>query len=404
MTKLAVLGGSSPFTAALIDALAAAAHRLPRCALWLHGQNRQNLESVCRYGVARLEALGWAVSSTTTLREAVDGTYIVVHQIRYGGLTGRDEDERIATEFGAAADETLGPGALHSILRTVSALQCVSREIASAAPDAWVLNLTNPLSAVTAVMLDCGVTRCVGLCELPSYTARRAADVLGVPFDEIHWQYAGLNHRGFIVGLQHCGRNLLIELANRPGEDTIGGITARQISEFGALPTKYFQVVCGRERPQTGRAAFLSALRDQVAVELLHDVSTTPPSIRKRYLEWYSLSVVPMIVALHSPEQSREIVNARQSNGLVEEVHANVSFNSIEALPPPAVSSSSVRKWIDNYRAHEEGVLRCVEEPSPASIASALLADPISPPDRLEPMVDAIWRSYQNARKSGETS
>lgn len=342
------------------------------------------------------------MSSTSLLREALEGAYIVIHQIRYGGLDGRAEDERIAADYGAAADETLGPAALHSILRTVSELRRVSRQIALTAPEAWVLNLTNPLSAVTAVMLDCGVARCVGLCELPRYTANQAADVLGLPFDMTDWQYSGLNHRGFIVSLEYGGRDLLPELASRLGGDTIGGITAGQISDLGALPTKYFQIACGRERPQTGRAAFLSALREQVASELLHDASTMPPSLRKRYLEWYSLSVVPMVVALHSPEPSREIVNVRVSSGLVEEVHAKVSCKSIDVMSAPTISSAIIQRWIEVYRAHEEGVLRCIEDTSQASIAAALLADPISPKDYAKPMADAIWRSYQKAMKTGD--
>jgi 6-phospho-beta-glucosidase len=404
MTKLAILGGSSPFTAAFIDALAQAARRLPRCALWLHGRNGQNLESISRYGAVCLEPLGWSVNSTALLREALEGAYIVIHQIRYGGLKGRAKDERIAADYGAAADETLGPSALNCILRTVPELRDVSRQIALTAPEAWVLNLTNPLSAVTAIMLDCGVARCVGLCELPLYTASLAADVLGVPFHETHWQYAGLNHRGFIMSLEHGGRDLLPELAARLDGDTIGGITAREVSELGALPTKYFQVACGRERPQAGRAAVLSALRDQIAAELLRNASTTPPSIRKRYLEWYSLSVVPMVVALHSSEPKREIVNVRVLNGLVEEVHANVSCKSIDALPSPAITSASVQRWIEDYRAHEKGVMRCIENPSPTSIAAALLADPISPPAYAKPMADAIWTSYQMAMTTGETA
>jgi hypothetical protein len=35
---------------------------------------------------------------------------------------------------------------------------------------------------------------------------------------------------------------------------------------------------------------------------------------------------------------------------------------------------------------------------------AALLADPISPRDYAKPMADAIWRSYQMARKAGETA
>jgi hypothetical protein len=108
-----------------------------------------------------------------------------------------------------------------------------------------------------------------------------------------------------------------------------------------------------------------------------------------------------MVVALHSPEPSREIVNVRLPNGLVEEVHANVSCKSIDVVSAPTIPSANAQRWIDVYRAHEEGMLRCIEAPSHASIAAALLADPISPQGVAMPITDAIWRSYQNGMEAG---
>ncbi len=66
---------------------------------------------------------GWRSTCTTSLAEALDGADLVVHQIRYGDLAGRAADERFAAELGAAADETLGPGALRSALRPAPALR-----------------------------------------------------------------------------------------------------------------------------------------------------------------------------------------------------------------------------------------------------------------------------------------
>jgi len=395
MTKLSVLGGSSPFTAALIDALLAQVHCLPKFQLELHGRDVRNLEGVARYAAIRLQPFGWSISTTTNLSDALSEAFIIIHQIRYGGLEGRGQDEGIAAGFGAAADETLGPAALHSILRTVCDLRRTSREIARVAPNAWVLNLTNPLSAVTTVMLESGVKRCIGLCELPRMTAIKAAGALDRSMDELTWQYCGLNHRGFIVSIKDGQRELLSELPGRMNGHAVDGVTAREISEVGALPTKYYGVISGRDRPGTGRAAYLSVLREKVASDIFREPERASAALQERYTEWYSLSVVPFVAALYSPKPSQHMVNILRRSGLVEEVSAQVSSNSFHVSPDPPTPSATVERWMKLYRAQEHGVLRCVENPCLGTITEALLADPVTPPGLQAPIAAAIWKSYQ---------
>jgi 6-phospho-beta-glucosidase len=392
-TQISVLGGSSPFTAALIDALVPVVHRLPPCKLVLHGRDTNNLGLVAEYGRRRLEPHGWQMAATTDQNRALANAAIVVHQIRYGGMNGRERDEAVATRFGSPADETLGPGALHSILRTLPELKKTGREIVENCPDAWVLNLTNPLSLVTAVLIEAGVKRCVGLCELPLVTARQACETLELPFEQLEWSYAGLNHRGFITELRYGGRDRIEELPGRLGTRDIGGISGDVIAELGALPTKYFRIFSGRERPAIGRAVYLDALREEIAGELRRNPEISPPSLRKRYLEWYPQSVVPMIAALLSEIPTLQTVNVQGSDGLVEERQAWVSSRSFELRPEPAVNGA-IGRWLAIYRSHEQAMLRCVQAPSLETIAEALMADPVVDRRNLEAMAEALWETH----------
>ena len=80
--KLTILGGSSPFMAALVDALKAVHPAMPPQVLGLYGRNRSRLNLVGRYAEAHLGALGWTVQTTTRCAEALSDATCVIHQIR----------------------------------------------------------------------------------------------------------------------------------------------------------------------------------------------------------------------------------------------------------------------------------------------------------------------------------
>ena len=214
-----VLGGSTPFTAALIEALREARDALPACELRLYGQDAAALERMRRYAERRLTGFGWTSRTSRRLDEAVDGATVVVNQIRFGGLAGRADDEALANRFQLPADETLGPCGLSSALRVIPRIRELASELGRRCPDAWVLNLSNPLSLTTRTMIDAGgPSRTIGLCELPAVTALEACRLLGMSPEDVQWKYAGLNHRGFIFALEHRGERRddpLRDLASR---------------------------------------------------------------------------------------------------------------------------------------------------------------------------------------------
>ncbi len=388
--RLAVLGGSGPFTIGLFEAVASASVPAPG-AVTLFGRDRDALQVVAGHARRLLGPQGWRVRWTDRLEEALEGATVILHQIRYGGLDGRREDEGLAGELGCPADETLGPGGLSAALRMTAGLRATASAILRLAPDAVVLNLTNPLSCAVAMLVGWGVGEAIGLCELPRVTMEAACRGLEVAPAEVAWSYSGLNHRGFIHVLRQGDRDLLSELPAL-GERTIGGIHGEELRDLGALPLKYFAQFRTKSRPSgdAGRAAYLREVRARILEEARSDPSRTPPSLRLRPAEWYTRSVVPMLEALCRTSATEQVVNLWCEDGVVREVRALVSSSRIDPIvePPPP---DPVARWIDRFERCERLVLAAAADPGPHTIRTALEADPLMPASKVEQGVRLLW-------------
>ncbi|MFH1466110.1 MAG: 6-phospho-beta-glucosidase [Pseudomonadota bacterium] len=397
--RLAILGGSSPFSAALFDALVAAAGDLPLLEVVLHGRDRRALALLTRHGRARLGALGWRVRQTTTLARALAGASVVVHQVRYGGLEGRAADEALSRACGLPPDETLGPGALRAALCMLPGLDATSAALIQHCPDAWVLNLTNPLSLATARMAARGVRRCLGICELPRVTVAQAAERLGVEPREVTWAYGGLNHRGFVVSMRHGARDLLAELPAALADAALAGIDGDTVRRLGALPTKYFPLLAGRPVNQArGRAALLAGLRARILDEIAADPRRSPPALRERYLAWYPEAVVPLLVALLGHRPALLEVNVAGPDGLVREGRALVGPEGVGALEEPP-ASAAVRAWIERFEAHERCAMGALAAPSFEAVRRVLAADPLVGAAGAEACARLVWNGMMDPNK-----
>jgi 6-phospho-beta-glucosidase len=392
---VAILGGSTPFTAALVEALRDAHDDIRPCELRLFGRDAAALERMRRYAERRLTPLGWTASATASLDEAVDGATIVVNQIRFGGLSGRARDEDLAARFQLPADETLGPCGLSAALRIAPRIRELAAGLGRRCPDAWVLNLANPLSISTTLMIRAGApARCVGLCELPFATVVEACRVTHTPAGEVEWDYAGLNHRGFVFSLRRGGEDLMARLPQMLGGETIFGVTGEEIREVGALPLKYFKLsttACAAS--PAGRAAFLSDLKETVGREL-DERSGPPPSLSMRNLSWYDGAVVPMIAAVFAGDGRRIVVNRLAEDGLVRELPVRIWRERLEAVAvaPPA----RVAPWLLRWSAHERALLEAVESPDLHRIERALELDPSVPAAKARAIAQAIWADHGN--------
>ena len=184
-----------------------------------------------------------AVEVTTDLDAALATADFVFVAIRVDGLEGRALDERLALQEGVLGQETVGAGGVSYGLRTLPVVDRIARRIAAVAPDAWVINFTNPAGLVTESMATHLGDRVIGICDSPVGLGRRVAHALGIDPARASFDYAGLNHLGWLRAVRVDGRDLLPELLADP--DRLGSFEegklfgAPWLQALGAVPNEY---------------------------------------------------------------------------------------------------------------------------------------------------------------------
>ncbi|MET9458795.1 6-phospho-beta-glucosidase [Streptomyces canus] len=237
----------------------------------LHDLDAGRLSAVGRVLAEQAAAVPDAptVTTTTDLDEALRGADFIFSAIRVGGLEGRADDERVALAEGVLGQETVGAGGIAYGLRTVPVAVDIARRVARLAPDAWVINFTNPAGLVTEAMSRHLGDRVIGICDSPVGLGRRIARVLGANPNEAWIDYVGLNHLGWVRGLTIAGRDELPRLLADP--DLLGSFEEGKLfgvdwlQSLGAIPNEYLhyyyfnrEAVRAYQHAEKTRGAFLA--------------------------------------------------------------------------------------------------------------------------------------------------
>ena len=211
--KLAVLGGGGFRTPTVYRALTGTGPGVPRVTeVALHDTDPQRLQvvaAILRQLAAETPDTSPTITVTEDLDTALTGADAVFIAIRVGGVAGRVHDERVALDLGLLGQETTGPGGIAFGLRTVPVVQAIARRIAALAPDAVVIDFTNPAGMVTEALQVVLGDRVVGICDTPSELAARVARAAGVDPATTEVDYVGLNHLGWLRALHSGGRDVL---------------------------------------------------------------------------------------------------------------------------------------------------------------------------------------------------
>ncbi len=149
------------------------------------------------------------IESTTDRREAVRGAKYVICTVQVGGYKPSTvRDFEIPKKYGLrqTIGDTLGIGGIFRGLRTIPVLLDLARDIADVAdPECLLLNYSNPMAMnCWAIDRAVGIPH-VGLCHSVFGTARMLATHAGLPFDDINYLVAGVNHMAFFLKFEYRG-------------------------------------------------------------------------------------------------------------------------------------------------------------------------------------------------------
>jgi 6-phospho-beta-glucosidase len=269
--KIAVIGGAGVRVPLLVNGLAGAELGIAEFALYDPDQDRLAVIA----DLARRRSGGARVTAHDASTAAIDGSSFVITSIRVGGMEARIHDERAALDLGVVGQETVGPGGFAMAVRSIPPLLGYARQVMARAPEAWIINFTNPAGLVTQALTSQTGARVVGICDTPTEVFQEVAHALNLPAEECRFDYVGLNHLGFIREVYWRGQPRLHALWEN--EAALAGVyrtplfPPARLRELRLLPTEY---VFYYESPERAIANLRAAgdTRGNVIARLTHDL------------------------------------------------------------------------------------------------------------------------------------
>ena len=393
--KLAVVGGGSTYTPEVIDGLVRLRAQLPVDDLFLHDTNEQRLQTVAGLARRMLTRAGHPARIVTTsdLDEATEGADAVLIQIRVGGQAARMTDESVPLACACLGQETTGFGGLAKALRTVPVVLEIAETARRRAPDAWIVDFTNPVGIVTKGLLDAG-HRAVGLCSAAMVFQRHFAKILDVAPERIELDHLGLNHLTWEVGVRLDGADALPTLLSDEHAERVAratGLSAPLVQRLGTVPSYYLHyfyehdAVVAEQRQTKSRAEVVS----EIEAELLHlyadeTLDEKPELLKQRGGAGYSEAAVELIASLlGSAGEGRHVINLRNDGALpfladdaVVEVPALVAPGGVRPVPLPELTGLE-RGLVAHISAYEDLALQAALHGGRERVFRALLAHPL---------------------------
>ena len=260
-TKITLVGaGSTSFGPSTLLDIIAFAEALRGSTITLTDVNAQSLNLMLRVAQCANQAAdaGLVVEATTDARAALDGAEFVIVAVAVDRIPTWRQDWDIPRKYGIkhVLGENGGPGGLGHTLRSVRLMLEVAHTIEEVAPDAWVLNFTNPMSRVCLALERATSLHCVGLCHQIGAGYHIVGQVLGLVGEAKDWdehraqvamlqrkidiKAAGLNHFTFIYDLRdnETGKDLYPQFRERiaamPAD--FEPLSRRLMDAFGLFP------------------------------------------------------------------------------------------------------------------------------------------------------------------------
>ena len=235
--KITVIGGGSTYTPELITGFLARINELPLNELWLMDIDENRLNIVGGFAQRMVESHGspFKVFLSNDQAESIRGASYVITQLRVGQMHARREDEYLGFRHNLIGQETTGIGGMAKALRTIPVMLNIASDMGNLAPDALLVNFTNPSGLITqALTMAAPQVSAVGVCNVAIGVKMRILESLqkknGEKIDPsiAELDTLGLNHLTWHRGFKLNGQQIWPQII----EEYIAELKSAESPEF----------------------------------------------------------------------------------------------------------------------------------------------------------------------------
>lgn len=175
------------------------------CLMDIDAQRLKQSEQVAHHIIKTL-GISPTVETTTDRRKALTGADYVVCMIQVGGYEPATViDFEIPKKYGLRQTiaDTLGIGGIMRGLRTIPVLLDILKDMEELCPEALFINYVNPMCMIQWAISRASSIKTVGLCHSVPGTAHELSRDIGVPYEDINYVVAGINHMAFYLKFEN---------------------------------------------------------------------------------------------------------------------------------------------------------------------------------------------------------
>ncbi|MBI9050493.1 MAG: 6-phospho-beta-glucosidase [Anaerolineaceae bacterium] len=421
--KITVIGGGSTYTPELVQGLIKLTPDLPLKELWLMDIDRQRLDVVGGFVQRMVCAAGnpFKVTLSQDQRASIENADYIISQLRVGQMQARREDEYLGLRHGLIGQETTGIGGMAKALRTIPVVLNIAKDIQELAPNALLLNFTNPAGLITeALSRYAPKIQSVGVCNV-GITAKMSMlegikKLTGndIPPANAQLDTLGLNHLTWHRGFKVSGNDIwsqifpayLEELRTQDEPEW----NPMLLENLGMIPNYYLHYFYNTRHkleeqqkwPPSRAEEVLDIEKDLLAQFADPDLISPPEDLMKRGGAWYSTLATEMIFAHYADLNAIHVVNLPHRGAVpgwpqdwVLEMPALINRQGIHPIPseplPPAQFG-----LISAVKMFELLTVEAAVHADRRSAYLALLAHPLGPQaDQIQIVLDDLLNTHQ---------
>lgn len=417
--KIVTIGGGSSYTPELIEGFIKRYETLPIGEIWLVDveAGRDKLEIVGGLAQRMVSKAGLDIKIHQTLdrRAALKEADFVTTQLRVGQLAAREKDEWIPLSHGLLGQETNGAGGMLKAFRTIPVMLDIAADMKELCPNAWLINFTNPSGMVTEALLKySGLTRVIGLCNVPIHMEMNIAKSLGVDVSRLQITFAGLNHlvHGldvFLDGERITGQVLEYYYDPAKNIESVRNVGFKHFEKdfirgLGVIPCPYHNyyfksgIMIEEELEEFKKRSTRAAVVRQVEKELFEvyknpQLGEKPAQLEQRGGAFYSDAACRLIDSIYNDRRDIQPVDVRNNGaiyGIDDDSVVEVSSVITRKGPIPLNIGKlpvSVNGLVQQLKAFEILTIEAAVEGNYQKALTALTINPLTPSDKMAKVV-----------------